>query len=118
MSRKQYFSGSNNFRGLEEAINTLAEDSDDDLEYYDLAIIPPEPSVVTDEEEGDVDMTLRCLPNDVPGNIEINPYPFIGLGSTVRNGGGYYSHMIDMAMANAWSMQVIAKEEPMDQLLF
>ncbi|CAH2084570.1 unnamed protein product [Euphydryas editha] len=40
MSRKQYFGGSNNLRGLEEAINNLAEDSDDDLEY-DLAIIPP-----------------------------------------------------------------------------
>ncbi|CAH2101338.1 unnamed protein product [Euphydryas editha] len=70
MSRKQYFSGSNNFRGLEEAINTLAEDSDDDLEY-DLAIIPSEPSVVTDEEDGNDDMMLRCLPNDVPGNIEV-----------------------------------------------
>ncbi|CAH2084571.1 unnamed protein product [Euphydryas editha] len=29
-----------------------------------------------------------------------------------------FTYMIDMAMANAWSMQVIAKEEPMDQLLF
>ncbi|CAH2108217.1 unnamed protein product [Euphydryas editha] len=29
-----------------------------------------------------------------------------------------FTYMIDMAMVNAWSMQVIAKEEPMDQLLF
>lgn len=68
VNRKQYFSGTNDFRGLEEAINTIAEDSDDGLEY-DLAIIPPEPSVVTDE--GDDDVPPSTLPNDVPDNIEV-----------------------------------------------
>lgn len=70
MNRKQYFSSTSDFRGLEDAISRIAEDSDDDLEY-DLAIIPPEPSVVTDEEEGDDDVAPSTLPNDVPGNIEV-----------------------------------------------
>lgn len=56
---------------MEEAVNLIEEDSDDALEY-DLAIIPPEPSVVTDEEEGfDDNSVSRNLPNDVPGNIEL-----------------------------------------------
>lgn len=71
MNRKRHFSASNNFQGLEEAINTIVEDSDDGLEY-DLAIIPPEPSVVTDEEEGfDEEVSPSSLPKDVPGNIEV-----------------------------------------------
>ncbi|KAL3281418.1 hypothetical protein HHI36_004627, partial [Cryptolaemus montrouzieri] len=38
---------------------------------FDLAIIPPEPSVVTDEEEGFDDKNLPTnLPNEVPGNME------------------------------------------------
>ncbi|XP_013193343.1 piggyBac transposable element-derived protein 3 isoform X2 [Amyelois transitella] len=71
MSRKQTFSASNNYRGLEDAIHDIIEDSDDGLEY-DLAIIPPDPSIVTDEEEGfDEDLMPSSLPNDVPGNIEV-----------------------------------------------
>ncbi|CAG4979648.1 unnamed protein product [Parnassius apollo] len=71
MSRK-IFSGTNSFIGLEEAIEAVTTDSDDDREY-DLAIIPPDPSVVTDEEEGsDQDiMVTYTLPRDVPGNIEV-----------------------------------------------
>ncbi|CAG5046060.1 unnamed protein product [Parnassius apollo] len=61
MSRKM-FSGTNSFTGLEEATEALTADSDDDLEY-DLAIIPPDPSVVTDDEEGsDQDMVTYTLP--------------------------------------------------------
>ncbi|KAL3273540.1 hypothetical protein HHI36_014978 [Cryptolaemus montrouzieri] len=49
----------------------LKEDSDDGFEC-DLAIFPPEPSVVTDEEEEFDDENLPTnLPNEVPGNIEI-----------------------------------------------
>ncbi|KAL3267991.1 hypothetical protein HHI36_007125, partial [Cryptolaemus montrouzieri] len=64
MSLRRRFSASNNYLGLEEAINSI-EDSDDGFEY-DLAIIPSEPSVVTDEEN-----LPTNLPNDVPGNIEV-----------------------------------------------
>ncbi|KAL3282180.1 hypothetical protein HHI36_005374 [Cryptolaemus montrouzieri] len=71
MSRRRSFSASNNYLGLEEAKNSIEEDSDDGFEY-DLAIIPPEPSVVTDEEEGFDDENLPTnLSNDVPGNIEV-----------------------------------------------
>ncbi|KAL3289980.1 hypothetical protein HHI36_023361, partial [Cryptolaemus montrouzieri] len=50
INRRRRFSASNNYWGLKEAINSIEEDSVDGFEY-DLAIIPPEPSVVTDEEE-------------------------------------------------------------------
>lgn len=50
MSRKQ-FSLARNYKRLEEAIEAVLQDSGDDAEY-DLAIIPPDPSVVTDEDEG------------------------------------------------------------------
>ncbi|GBP69403.1 hypothetical protein EVAR_54822_1 [Eumeta japonica] len=70
MNRQRHYSASNNYRGLEEAVNTILEDTDDDLEY-DLTIIPPEPSVVTDEEEGfDGGQISSTLPNDVPREIE------------------------------------------------
>ncbi|CAB3252444.1 unnamed protein product [Arctia plantaginis] len=59
------------YKSLEEAVNSIEENSKDVLEY-DLAIIQPEPSVVTDEEEVfDDDNVLRNLQNDVPGNIEV-----------------------------------------------
>ncbi|KAG7295626.1 hypothetical protein JYU34_021902 [Plutella xylostella] len=65
MSHK-IFSHENSFRGLQEAIEAVLEDSDDDREY-DLAIIPPKPSVVTDEEEqSDEDMVTSTLPRDFP----------------------------------------------------
>ncbi|CAK1544462.1 unnamed protein product [Leptosia nina] len=71
MNRRRRFSFGNNYSGLEVAINSIGEDSDADFEY-DLAIIPPEPSVVTDEEEGfDNEILPTNLPNDVPGNIEV-----------------------------------------------
>ncbi|KAL3283106.1 hypothetical protein HHI36_006265 [Cryptolaemus montrouzieri] len=71
MGRRRRFSASNNYLGLEEAINSIEEDSDDGFEY-DLDIIPPEPSVVADEEEGFDDENLPTnLSNDVPGNIEV-----------------------------------------------
>ncbi|KAL3268870.1 hypothetical protein HHI36_007959 [Cryptolaemus montrouzieri] len=71
MSPGRRFSASNNYLGLEEAINSIEEHSDDGFEY-DLAIITPEPSVVTDEEEGFDDENLPTnLPNDVSGNKEV-----------------------------------------------
>ena len=38
---------------------------------YDLAIIPPEPSGVTNEEGADEGMISDSLPRDVPGNIKV-----------------------------------------------
>lgn len=71
MNRQQHFRASSHFRGLEEAVNTIIEDNDDVLEY-DLVIIPPEPSVLTDEEEVfDDNKTSTILPNDVSGEVEV-----------------------------------------------
>lgn len=70
MSSKQ-FNVSKDYNSLEEAVNAILRDSDSEAEY-DFAVIPPEPSVLTDEEEGaDEDMLLASLPKDVPGNIEV-----------------------------------------------
>nr|XP_026496763.1 piggyBac transposable element-derived protein 2-like [Vanessa tameamea] len=62
---------SNYYNGLEEAVIAVLEDSDSEA-YYEFAIIPPEPSIVTDEEEGaDEAIITASLPRDVPGNIEV-----------------------------------------------
>nr|XP_026496431.1 piggyBac transposable element-derived protein 2-like [Vanessa tameamea] len=62
---------SNYYNGLEEAVIAVLEDSDSEADY-EFAIIPPEPSIVTDEEEGaDEAMITASLPRDVPGNIEV-----------------------------------------------
>lgn len=40
--------------------------------WYDLAIVVPEPSIVTNEEtDTDDDITPSSLPNDVSGNVEV-----------------------------------------------
>nr|XP_034824577.1 piggyBac transposable element-derived protein 2-like [Maniola hyperantus]XP_034832956.1 piggyBac transposable element-derived protein 2-like [Maniola hyperantus] len=70
MSKQQIFLARNNYKGLEEAVDAILHDSDDD--EFDLAIIPPDPSALTDEEEGaDEDMVSSFIPHDVPGTIEI-----------------------------------------------
>ncbi|KAH9629868.1 hypothetical protein HF086_006552 [Spodoptera exigua] len=46
---KQLFTGQNSFRGLQEAIEAVIQYSSDD--DCDIAIIPPEPSALSDEEE-------------------------------------------------------------------
>ncbi|XP_046972429.1 piggyBac transposable element-derived protein 2-like [Vanessa cardui] len=58
------------YNGLEEAVIAVLEDSDSEADY-EFAIIPPEPSVVTDEEEGADEQLTASLPRDVPGNIEV-----------------------------------------------
>ncbi|CAB3253335.1 unnamed protein product [Arctia plantaginis] len=48
----------------------VPQPSDDN--EYDLAVIPPDPSALTDEEEGaDEDMAACLIPQDVPGTIEV-----------------------------------------------
>lgn len=70
MSSKR-FNVSTNYSGLEEAVQAVLQDSHSEGEY-EFAIIPPDPSVVTDEEEGaEEDMLTASMPRDVPGNIEV-----------------------------------------------
>lgn len=63
------FTAANNYRGLEEAVNAIAEDESDN--EYDLIILPPGPDVLTDEEEGEEDLQTSALPKDIPGTIEV-----------------------------------------------
>lgn len=63
------FRGFKDYLGLEEAVNAImAEDTDAE---YDVVIIPPDPGVVTDEEEGEDDLQTSDLPRDVPGTLEV-----------------------------------------------
>lgn len=49
------------YKGLEDAIAAVSNESDDEANY-DLAIVPPPSSVVTDEEEeADEDMVISTL---------------------------------------------------------
>lgn len=69
--KKQRFTAQTSYRGLQEAIEALLQDSEDD--ECTLAIIPPDPSALTDEEEGaDEDMAACTIPQDVPGTIEVS----------------------------------------------
>lgn len=71
MMNSNRFNISNAFKGLEEAVDSILDDSDGEAEY-DFVIIPPEPSVLTDEEEGaDENMVDDSMPQDVPGNVEV-----------------------------------------------
>lgn len=69
---KRSFNVRNDYQELEEALeNILAEDDDPDVSY-DLVAIPPNPSVLTDEEEGDEDnIQQNILPRDIPGRVEV-----------------------------------------------
>ncbi|KAJ8729105.1 hypothetical protein PYW08_000686 [Mythimna loreyi] len=68
---KRVFTKSNDYKGLEDALAALVSDCDDD-EEYELVTIPPEPSCLTDEEEGDKhELVQNDLPRDVPGQIEV-----------------------------------------------
>ncbi|XP_022818327.1 piggyBac transposable element-derived protein 3-like [Spodoptera litura] len=68
---KRVFTKSNDYKGLEDALAALVSDSDDG-EEYELVTIPPEPSCLTDEEEGDEDeLVQNNLPRDVPGRVEV-----------------------------------------------
>ncbi|CAH2095725.1 unnamed protein product [Euphydryas editha] len=68
--KKQRFTAQTSYRGLQEAIEAVLQNSEDD--ECDLAIIPSDPSALTDEEEGaDEDMAACPIPQDVPGTIEV-----------------------------------------------
>ncbi|KAL3283910.1 hypothetical protein HHI36_018079 [Cryptolaemus montrouzieri] len=65
------FLASNNYLGLEDAINSVLEDEGDN--EYHLIIIPLDPATVTDEEGGAEDLCTSKLPNDVQGTLEDIP---------------------------------------------
>lgn len=61
----------NNYVGLEEAIESIMCDEENNSEY-DILLLPPNPAVVSDEEEGNEDdLTLSTFPRDVPCTIEV-----------------------------------------------
>lgn len=67
---KRTFSSVNEYCGLEEALNAVMLEEDD--ASIDLVTLPPEPSVLTDEEEGDEDnIQSNTVPRDIPGRIEV-----------------------------------------------
>lgn len=66
---KKVFMGSKEFKGLEEMVEYVLSE---DLEDVDVVIIPPDPDVLTDNEDIDDDNIFGdLLPNDIPGSIEI-----------------------------------------------
>ncbi|CAB3237166.1 unnamed protein product [Arctia plantaginis] len=46
---KETYTSQTSYKGLQEAIEVILQQSDDN--EYDLAVIPPDPSALTDEEE-------------------------------------------------------------------
>ena len=63
---RRTFSGCNKYQGLQEAIEAVIIE-EEDVEEADLVALPPEPSVVTDEEEGDDDnIQSTAIPRDIP----------------------------------------------------
>uniref|UniRef100_A0A2A4JDJ3 Uncharacterized protein n=1 Tax=Heliothis virescens TaxID=7102 RepID=A0A2A4JDJ3_HELVI len=68
------FTAANQFRGLEEAVNAIAQEESDN--EYDVIILPPEPDVLTDEEEGEDDLQTSEMPliytveNDIEESLE------------------------------------------------
>lgn len=69
--RKDRFSGRNNFKGLEDAVNELFDD-DENSEFPELIIVPPELDGLTDEEELNENLLQNHLPlTEVPGTIEV-----------------------------------------------
>lgn len=59
------------YKRLEEALESILADESND-EEYDMVLVPPDPAVVSDEEEGNEDnLAASSFPMDVPGTIEV-----------------------------------------------
>lgn len=70
MSTRQ-FEVSDNYHGLQEAVDAIMAEEDSDVEF-DIVALPPEPSILTDEEEGDEDnIFTNDMPRDIPGNVQV-----------------------------------------------
>jgi hypothetical protein len=64
------FYGRKVYHGLQEAAEAIENHSQGEV---DVVVLPPEPDVLTDEEELDDDNIMENqLPRDVPGSIEVN----------------------------------------------
>ncbi|CAH2084691.1 unnamed protein product [Euphydryas editha] len=69
---KRSFNVAHEYRGLGEAIESILNDEEDTDVSYDIVAIPPDPSVLTDNEEGDEDdVQQNTLPHDIPGRVEV-----------------------------------------------
>lgn len=65
------FDHRNEYRGLQEAVEAILCEEDSDAEI-ELVTLPPDPSALTDEEEGDDDnIQGNNIPQDVPGRVEV-----------------------------------------------
>jgi hypothetical protein len=59
------------YKRLGEALESIIADESND-EEYDMVLVPPDPAVVSDEEEGNEDnLATSRFPMDVPGTIEV-----------------------------------------------
>lgn len=59
------------YNRLEEALESILADESND-EEYDMVLVPPDPAVESDEEEGNEDnLAASSFPMDVPGTIEV-----------------------------------------------
>lgn len=64
------FTSENNYSKLEKALESIITKEDD--AEYDLIVLPPEPSAVSDDKEGNEDDLFSSnLPKDVPGTLEV-----------------------------------------------
>ena len=67
---RRTFSGCNKYQGLQEEIEAII--IEEDVGEVDLVALPPEPSVVTDKEEGDDDnKQSTAIPRDIPDRVEV-----------------------------------------------
>ncbi|KAL4720264.1 hypothetical protein ACJJTC_003400 [Scirpophaga incertulas] len=67
---RRVFNAGNEFHGLQEALEAVM--NEDDGSELDLVVIPPEPSVLTDEEEGNEDnIESNTVPRDIPRESRI-----------------------------------------------
>lgn len=75
MANRYTFTRNKNYFGLEEAIQDIISQDNEDDATYDVFMLPPNPGVITDEEEGgDDDLYGNKLPRDVPGNVEVSTH--------------------------------------------
>lgn len=74
MANRRSFASHNNYSRLEEAVEAIMAEENDDSMEYDVILVPPDPALVTDEEEGNEEYLMTCtLPRDVPGTVEVIP---------------------------------------------
>ncbi|CAG5054238.1 unnamed protein product [Parnassius apollo] len=64
MTDRHVFTSQNNYARLEEALESIVSDENNDAQY-DVFLLPPDPAIVSDEEEGNEDdLSSTTLHND------------------------------------------------------